>query len=107
MACPLQGLTGRAAETLTCSSGQGKPLPAATLRAQPGCTSRALFQKEETEEHVGAGLDMLAQCQKAALGVFNSGVTAMFYPVMNITLCISVTCCVESDYQEFILTHLC
>lgn len=89
MACPLQGLTGGAAETLTCPSGQGKPLPAATLSAQSSCTSHPLFQKEETGKHVETGFDLLARCQKAAPGVFNSGVTLMFqcyeYYIMHIS----------------------
>lgn len=51
---------------------------AATLSALSGCTSRPLFQKEETGKHVEAGLDLLAQCQEAAPGVFNSGVTSVF-----------------------------
>lgn len=56
MACSFQDVTGRAAETLIHLYGQGKPLPAATLSAQSGCTSHPLFQKAKTEKHVEAGL---------------------------------------------------
>jgi len=51
----LQGLTGRAAETLTCPSGhgQGNLLPAATLSAQAGYT--VLLPKGRETEKYGEG----------------------------------------------------